>query len=77
MGTTVGNVVNFPGETSLDIDANEMLKSVVEEFSFDSVVLVGFTGEEEFTMCSSVGKSADMVYLLEMGKHAILEMSQG
>jgi hypothetical protein len=73
----MSNIINFPGETSLDIDANEMLKNACEEFDFESVVLVGFTGEEEFTLCSSVGKSSDMVFMLEMGKHAVIQTSQG
>lgn len=61
----------------MDIDANEMIKNVSEEFNFESVIVVGFTGDEEFTLCSSAGKSSDMVFLLEMGKHAVIQSSQG
>jgi len=73
----MSNIVNFPGETTLDIDPNEMLKNAMEEFNFESVILVGFTGDDEFTLCSSVGKSSDMVYMLEVGKHAVIQSSQG
>ena len=72
----MSNIINFPGDTSLDLDANEMIRSVAEEFNFESIVIVGFTGNDEFTLCSSVGKSSDMVFMLEMGKHAVIQSSQ-
>jgi len=32
----MSNIINFPGDTSVDIDANEMIKNVSKEFDFES-----------------------------------------
>ena len=72
----MSDVINFPGVTFNDIDADEMIKNIAEDMHFDSVVIVGWTEEEKLTLCSSMGATADIVYALEMGKKAIMDASE-
>lgn len=72
----MSNIYNFPGQTYLDIDANEMIKNVSEQLSFDSVVILGWTEGENMTLCSSMGATADIVYALELCKKAVLDASE-
>lgn len=72
----MSNIYNFPGQTYTDIDANEMLKNVSEQLSFDSVVILGWTEGEKMTLCSSMGSTAEIVYALELCKKAIMEASE-
>ena len=69
-----GNVINFPGDvTYVDLDPKEMVKNAMEDIPFKSVILVGWTDSETFTVCSSSGSVADIVYSLEFAKKTIIE----
>lgn len=76
----MADVINFPGDvTYVDIDPQEMVKNAMEEYDFDSVMLVGWAGTGEsrdFTVCSSMGKTAEMIHSLELAKKAILDASE-
>ena len=72
----MSDVINFPGFTFNDIDADEMIKNISEDMHFDSVVIVGWTEQDKLTLCSSMGGTADIVYALEMGKKAVMDASE-
>jgi hypothetical protein len=73
----MSNVIDFTGKTTIDLDPNEMLTNAMEEYQFKGVVLVGWHGDDQFTVCSSMGASTEIVYALELGKKAILDASTG
>lgn len=72
----MSDVINFPGVTFADIDANEMIRNIGEDLHFEQVVIVGWTDDTKLTLCSSMGKTAEIVYALEMGKKAIMDASE-
>ena len=71
----MGNVIDFFGKTSIDLEPEEMIKNAMEEYKFKGVVLVCWHGDDQFTVCSSMGASAEIVYALELGKKAIMDAS--
>lgn len=76
----MADVINFPGGTAyLDLDPQEMVKNAMSEYAFDKVMLIGWTGtgdERDFTVCSSMGQTAEMIHSLELAKKAILDASE-
>ena len=76
----MADVINFPGDITLnDLDPQEMVKNAMEEYQFDKVMIVGWTGTGEsrdFTVCSSMGQTAEMIHSLELAKKAILDASE-
>lgn len=71
----MSNVVDFFGKTTIDLDPKEMVENAMEEYDFNGVVLVGWHGDEQFTVCSSMGASTEIVYALELAKKAVLDAS--
>jgi hypothetical protein len=71
----MGDVLDFFGKTTIDLDPKEMIENAMEEYDFRGVVLVGWHGDDQFTVCSSMGASSEIVYALELGKKAILDAS--
>lgn len=70
----MSNVIQFPGETSMDIDPKEMLTNINEQIEFSGLVLVGWAeGEDRLIVCSSMGSVAEIVFALETGKKAIMD----
>lgn len=71
----MSNVIDFTGKTVADLDPKEMLTNAMEDYDFTGVVLVGWHGDHDFTVCSSMGASTEIVYALELAKKAILDAS--
>lgn len=77
----MSDVINFPGtETFNDIDPKEMVKNAMEEFDFDSVLLIGRqnanVGGAGITVCTSSGDTAEIIFHLELAKKAILDATE-
>lgn len=76
----MADVINFPGGvTYLDLDPKEMVDNAMKEYPFDKVMLIGWVGtgdERDFTVCSSMSATAEMVHSLELAKKAILDASE-
>lgn len=72
----MGTVVSFDGVTRLDIDPERILESAKGRLS--GVVIVGYTkdGDEEY-FASSIADGADVLWLLERSKKALLEIVDG
>lgn len=73
----MGEIVDFFGKTTIDLDPQEMVKNAMEEYQFKAVILLGWHGDEDFTVCSSMGASPEIVYALELAKKAVLDASSG
>jgi len=71
----MADIIDFFGKTTLDLDPKEMVENAMNEYQFKGVVLVGWHGDDNFTVCSSMGSSPEIVYALELGKQAILDAS--
>ena len=68
------NIVNFPGDvTFVDLDPQEMVKNAMEAFHWQTAIIIGRTGDNDFTVCSSTGDAADIVYSFELAKKQIME----
>lgn len=80
MGTSMSddNVIPFNSDVTFnDIDPKDMVKNAMDEYHWQHVILVGWTGEDNFTVCSSTGNTADIVYSLELAKKTIIETANG
>jgi len=77
----MSDVINFPGtQTFNDIDPKEMVKNAMEEFDFDSVLLIGRQRSSidgtGITLCTSSGDTAEIIFHLELAKKAILDATE-
>lgn len=77
----MSDVIKFPGtETLNDIDPDEMVKNAMEEFKFESVIMIGRQtanpGAAGITVCTSSGDTAELIFQLELAKKAILDASE-
>lgn len=66
-----GKILPFTGETTEDVDADNVLQSNIGEY--ECVVMIGYTHGGAERLVSSTGDSALMVWLLERAKKTILE----
>jgi hypothetical protein len=64
-------ILPFTGETTADIDPDNILESNKGEY--ECVVIIGYTKTGAERLVSSTGDSALMVWLLERAKKTILE----
>lgn len=70
------NIVNFPGDTTfVNLDPQDMAKNAMEAFHWQTLIMIGRTGDNDFTVCSSTGDAADIVYSFELAKKHIMENS--
>lgn len=66
------NVVQFPGETTLDIDPERILEGA--KGKLESVLVVGFTKDGEDYFASSSADAADAIFHLERAKHLLMKI---
>ena len=67
----MSNVINFTGETYLDISPDTVLSAALEKL--DVVIVLGYTKESHEYMASSTGDVQQVVWLLERMKKYLLE----
>lgn len=66
----MGEVIDFPGETCLDIDPNKILTGALD--ALDEVVVIGYTIDGEFYLASSKGNGPDMLWLIELARGFVI-----
>ena len=66
-----GKILPFTGQTTEDIDADDVLENNLGVY--ECVLMIGYTHEGAERLVSSTGDSALMVWLLERAKKLILE----
>jgi hypothetical protein len=69
----MNNVIPFPGITSLDLDADTTLDSLKGKLKGFAIVGYDKDGEEFFS--STIADGADVLWLLERCKKALLEIA--
>lgn len=73
----MGDIVNFNGEVTYnDIDPKEMVKNAMDSYDFENVILIGWSEDKEFVVCSSNGSTAEIIYSLEAAKYNMMLASQ-
>lgn len=70
MATPEDTVLLFDGCTSLDVPPERVLREAEKE-DLKQVIVIGDTGED-FYLASSMGSSADVLWLLEQAKHRLI-----
>lgn len=65
------NVVIFPGETYHDLPPNRILEQAMKQ-GLKQIVLLGVDDEGEFYIAACNGDAADVVFMLEQAKLALL-----
>lgn len=69
----MSDVVNFPGITSLDIPADQVLESAIGQLS--GVLVLGYDKDGREYFASSYADGGDMLWLLERAKKELLEIA--
>lgn len=67
-----GDIVAFPGITTLDIPAERVLQRAIDEPITDVVVL-GWDKDGDFYFASSKADGGDVLWLLEIAKGKLLK----
>jgi len=71
----MGDVIKFNNSvTYLDIDPKEMMKEILDQIPIESAIVLTWSGET-MTVFSSSGKTAEIVYTLELAKKQILDVA--
>lgn len=68
----MGEVVELPVATSLDIPAERILKAAMES-NLESVIVIGRDAEGNDYLATSTADGAEIVWSLELAKKYILE----
>lgn len=68
------NVVNFPGITRLDLDANRMLASIVEAHTFERVLVIGVLENGEEFVSASAADGGTFLWDIERAKLRLLRI---
>lgn len=70
---TDDNVVVFPGQTVNPIPPEQILDES-NKSGLREVLVIGWTKDDELYLSSSTGKAAEMIFLLELAKTAIMDI---
>lgn len=71
----MGDVINFNSSvTYLEIDPKKMMEEIMANISFESAIVLTWDGDTMMVF-SSEGKTADIVYTLELAKKQILDVA--
>ena len=77
----MSNIIKFPKRRLLNenevIVPKEMLENIKEDISMDEVVVVGWTEDKKLFISSSHGKTADILFLLDLARAMLLNRSVG
>jgi len=65
------SVIEFPGETRLDIDPEKVLKSA-QESDFESVVVVGWQENGDMYLAGSSANVLETIATLDIAKAALI-----
>lgn len=70
-------VINFPGVNFKndgvgDIDPDDMLKAIAEESVLESVVVLGWTKENNLFVATSGESGPEIIFLMEIAKSVIV-----
>lgn len=68
------NVIPLGNITTLDLDPHQMLKNAMPEID-GGVVLIGRDSDGDLFFASSIADGGDVLWLLEMAKKELLEIS--
>lgn len=63
-------IIDFSGCTTLDIPPERVIRGA-EQADLKCIIIIGET-EDELYMATSMGRNADVIYLLEQAKHRLL-----
>lgn len=69
------NVIPLGGVTRLDIPTDQVLENAKGDCT-DGVVVLGFDDDGELYFSSSIADGGTVVWLLELAKKALLEVSE-
>jgi hypothetical protein len=67
------NIIEFPGETLLDIDPSKMLEECSKE-ELETALVVACRPDGSLFFASSTGDLYQMLWFLEVAKQEVLEM---
>lgn len=67
----MGDIVDFNGKTFMDIDCKKILDAVDPD-EMDLVMVLGWSKEDNLYASSSSSDIAEMIYLMELFKHKLL-----
>jgi len=65
-------IYQFTGSTSVDIPPNTVIEYAKD---LKECVVIGVDADDEIYVAGSSGKVRDVIYLLELGKHQMLKIS--
>jgi hypothetical protein len=67
----MGELIEFPGDTYSDLPVEGVLDGAKD---LTLVIVLGWTKDDEFYIASSSGKTPELITLLEIGKHELVEL---
>lgn len=70
----MSNVIEFSGETTLDIDPDRVITSAAGKLK--EVTIIGYDNDGELYFASSQGDAGNVLWHLEKAKQALLEISK-
>lgn len=73
----MGDIVDFPGVTRLDLDPDDVLSNIGKEFSLAMCTVVGVTEDGETFVFTSQSHDGDTLMMLERGKDLMMENYRG
>lgn len=66
------DIIGFPGDTTLDIDPDQVLRAAVGRYP-KGVLLLGWNADGELCYASSIADVREMNWMLDLAKRDILE----
>ena len=69
-----GEVIDFPGYTTLDSEPDMVLEKAKGQLN--TALVLGWTDDDEIYFAGSTSNSADIVYLLEFAKQFFWELQE-
>lgn len=69
------NKIELSDATGLDLPANRVLRKAVDA-DLESVVVIGFNVEDDMYFASSIASRAEALWMLEVAKKFLLEISE-
>ena len=71
----MGEVVNLPGPTRLDLPPERILNAALKQ-DLKSVVIIGWT-EDDWYFASSIAAGPEVLWLLELARKKLMEVGDG
>jgi len=65
-------ILGFTGDTTLDIDPDQVLRAAVGRYP-NGVFVLGWTADGDLAFASSIAEAKDLNWMLDLAKRDILE----